>query len=230
MGSALADFTFTAVIGQDPDGYWAYCPVLQGCYAQEESYNEALANLREAVELHVENRLASGKEIPQSGTVSLINLRALCDSAGSSGRRRGADTCAQSPWVCRCSSGRLGRVMADAGLRPETSTSGSPLQIDRRRRVPRPGCSTRSEAFNNSMPTTSIINDYPQQGLVGDTEGSVVPPPGWLCAPRDDPAPSPRAGVWRRENPDCADVSISTMLIPPTPPAWCAPWHPTLRC
>jgi predicted RNase H-like HicB family nuclease len=36
--------------------HFAFCPELQGCYAQGNSYDEALDNLREAIALHVEDR------------------------------------------------------------------------------------------------------------------------------------------------------------------------------
>lgn len=32
-------------------GYWVSCPVLEGCYSQGETIDEALKNIREAIEL-----------------------------------------------------------------------------------------------------------------------------------------------------------------------------------
>lgn len=49
-------YRFAAVIERDEDGYFAFCPELQGCYTQGNSYEEALDNLREVIELHVEDR------------------------------------------------------------------------------------------------------------------------------------------------------------------------------
>ena len=45
-----------------------------GCYTQGHTHEEALANLREAVGLHVEDRLASGEDIPQVEAISLITI------------------------------------------------------------------------------------------------------------------------------------------------------------
>jgi len=44
----------TAIIEQDKDGAFAYCPELKGCHTQGETVEEALANLREAAELYLE--------------------------------------------------------------------------------------------------------------------------------------------------------------------------------
>ncbi len=67
-------YHFSAIIGRDADGYWARCPELQGCYAQGETYEEALACLREAVCLHIEDRRACGEEIPRVESVSLLTV------------------------------------------------------------------------------------------------------------------------------------------------------------
>jgi predicted RNase H-like HicB family nuclease len=73
---AQVQYHFSAVVGRDADGYWARCPELQGCYAQGETYEEALHNLRESVTLHVEDRLACGEEIPRVESISLITVEA----------------------------------------------------------------------------------------------------------------------------------------------------------
>jgi predicted RNase H-like HicB family nuclease len=44
----------TAIIEQDKDGVFAYCPELKGCHTQGDTVEEALANLREAAELFLE--------------------------------------------------------------------------------------------------------------------------------------------------------------------------------
>ena len=42
------------VIEKDSDGYYAYCPDLRGCQSQGDTYDEANANIREAIELYLE--------------------------------------------------------------------------------------------------------------------------------------------------------------------------------
>jgi predicted RNase H-like HicB family nuclease len=67
-------YQFSAVIEKDRDGYFAFCPELQGCYTQGTSYEEALENIRDAIRLHVEDRIEVGEEIPQAESVSLTSL------------------------------------------------------------------------------------------------------------------------------------------------------------
>ncbi len=49
----MADATFTAVIHQEDNLYVAECPEV-GTFSQGKSFEEALANLREATELYLE--------------------------------------------------------------------------------------------------------------------------------------------------------------------------------
>ncbi|OPY51070.1 MAG: hypothetical protein A4E49_02354 [Methanosaeta sp. PtaU1.Bin112] len=58
-------YRLLAVIEKDKDGYFAFVPELQGCCAQGESYEEALDNIRDAIHLHVEDRLDSSEEVAQ---------------------------------------------------------------------------------------------------------------------------------------------------------------------
>lgn len=44
----------SVVIEQDEDGCYAWCPELKGCQSQGATIEEALANIREAVELYLE--------------------------------------------------------------------------------------------------------------------------------------------------------------------------------
>ena len=67
-------YRFSVVIEKDQDGYFAFCPELQGCYTQGTSYEEALENIKDAIRLHVEDRIEVGEEIPQAESVSLTSL------------------------------------------------------------------------------------------------------------------------------------------------------------
>ena len=64
-------YKFSVVVEKDIDGYFALCPELQGCYAQGDTYEEVLGNIKDAIHLHVEDRLESGEDIPQAESVSL---------------------------------------------------------------------------------------------------------------------------------------------------------------
>ena len=57
-------YRFSVAIEKDKDGYFAFTPELQGCYSQGDTYEEALENIRDAIALHIEDRLQSGEEVP----------------------------------------------------------------------------------------------------------------------------------------------------------------------
>lgn len=70
----MSGYRFSVVIEKDSEGYYAFCPELQGCYTQGSTYEEVLQNARDAIRLHIEDRLESGEEIPQAESVSLTSL------------------------------------------------------------------------------------------------------------------------------------------------------------
>jgi len=48
------------------DGYLvAQCPVIPGCISQGKTRDEALRNIREAIELCLENRVSEGWQLPK---------------------------------------------------------------------------------------------------------------------------------------------------------------------
>ena len=65
---------FSVIIEKDEEGYVAYVPVLQGCYAQGDTYEEALANITDAIRLHLEDIAESGQEIPKTHQISLTTV------------------------------------------------------------------------------------------------------------------------------------------------------------
>jgi len=73
----MQKYLFSIVIEKDADGYFALCPALQGCYAQGDTYEEALSNIRDTICLHLEDRLENGEEIPQADSVSLTSLEVV---------------------------------------------------------------------------------------------------------------------------------------------------------
>lgn len=73
----MGKFTLPVVIEKDSDGYFAYCPSLQGCYSQGDTYEEALANIEDAMRLHIEDRLAKGETIATSEMISFTTLEVV---------------------------------------------------------------------------------------------------------------------------------------------------------
>jgi len=47
---------------------------VQGCYSQGESYEEVLKNIRDAIRLHIEDRLADGEQIELPDAVALTTV------------------------------------------------------------------------------------------------------------------------------------------------------------
>jgi predicted RNase H-like HicB family nuclease len=70
----MKHLTFPVIVEANSDGYYVSCPALQGCYSQGETYEEAVKNIKDAIRLHIEDRLASGEEIPEQPSVSLSTV------------------------------------------------------------------------------------------------------------------------------------------------------------
>ncbi len=51
---------------RESGGYVVEVPSLPGCYSQGETVEEALANIREAMNLHIESMVAHGEEVPEN--------------------------------------------------------------------------------------------------------------------------------------------------------------------
>lgn len=71
---AMTRYTLPVVIQKDADGYFAQCPALQGCYTQGETYEGVLANIRDAITLHVQDRVAQGDPIETPEMISVATL------------------------------------------------------------------------------------------------------------------------------------------------------------
>ncbi len=78
---AIADYNwivevrYTVVLEREPDnGYVAAVPILPGCVSQGDTREEALRNIREAIELYVEDCLVAGDPVPQEDSVEYVEL------------------------------------------------------------------------------------------------------------------------------------------------------------
>jgi predicted RNase H-like HicB family nuclease len=70
----MKNYRFSVIIEKDKDGYYAFVPDLQGCYSQGDSFEDVMDNIRDAIRLHVEDRLESGDGIDTPESVSLTSL------------------------------------------------------------------------------------------------------------------------------------------------------------
>lgn len=62
------------VIEKDKDGYFAYCPLIQGCYTQGATYEETLENIKDAIRLHLEDIAASKETFSSPESISVTTL------------------------------------------------------------------------------------------------------------------------------------------------------------
>ena len=70
----MKHLTLPIVVEADSDGYFVSCPPLQGCYSQGDTYEEAVENIKDAIRLHIEDRLADNEELPQHVSISLSTV------------------------------------------------------------------------------------------------------------------------------------------------------------
>lgn len=63
------DFKVFLERDEEYNGYVAVCPSIPGCYSQGHTVEEAMANIREAIELCLEDMESRGEEIPNSNGV-----------------------------------------------------------------------------------------------------------------------------------------------------------------
>lgn len=47
-------YKVSVVVERDKNGYYAYCPELEGCQTQGDSLDEVIANIKEAIKLYLE--------------------------------------------------------------------------------------------------------------------------------------------------------------------------------
>jgi len=58
---------YTVILEQEPDGeFVALVPALPGCLSQGATRQEVMANIREAIELYVEDCIAAGDPAPNA--------------------------------------------------------------------------------------------------------------------------------------------------------------------
>lgn len=69
----LHEYEYPVVIEYDAeeDVYLADCPLLPGCYSDGKTFEEALENIRDAIQLVIESRQAVGDPIPIPATVKV---------------------------------------------------------------------------------------------------------------------------------------------------------------
>ena len=70
-------YRYTVIVEKDEDGiYIASCPALQGCHTQGCTYEDALENLKDAINLHIAARRDLGEPIPLETAIDEVEIYA----------------------------------------------------------------------------------------------------------------------------------------------------------
>jgi predicted RNase H-like HicB family nuclease len=64
----------SVVIEKDGFGYYAYSPELEGCQTQGDSFEEVMANIKEAIELYLETLSEEEKQAALSKEILTTSL------------------------------------------------------------------------------------------------------------------------------------------------------------
>jgi predicted RNase H-like HicB family nuclease len=68
--------SYTVILEQESDGeYIAVVPSLPGCVTQGATRNEVMANIREAIQLYIEDCVAAGDPVPTEAGKEFIELQ-----------------------------------------------------------------------------------------------------------------------------------------------------------
>ena len=70
----MEKYKVSVVIEKDENGYFAFCPSIQGCYTQGETYEEVLENVKDAIKLNMEELISEGKEISSPEIINLTSV------------------------------------------------------------------------------------------------------------------------------------------------------------
>ncbi len=66
---------YTVILERDEDGYFvASVPALSGCFTQGKTLEEVITNIKEAIELYIEDLKEHGEEIPEDTTQGILDV------------------------------------------------------------------------------------------------------------------------------------------------------------
>jgi predicted RNase H-like HicB family nuclease len=70
----MGPLKFPMIIEKDSDGYFAFCPDIQGCYTQGDTYEEVLENIKHVIKLLLEEMNETGTKLPETQIVSFTTV------------------------------------------------------------------------------------------------------------------------------------------------------------
>ena len=70
MSNSKKAYNYTVFLEKEEDGgYHAFCPILRGCHSQGDTFEEAITNITEAIELYIESLMADSQPIPKEDLI-----------------------------------------------------------------------------------------------------------------------------------------------------------------
>ena len=70
MKNSKKAYNYTVLLEKEEDGgYHDFCPILRGCHSQGDTFEEAIANITEAIELYIESLIADSQPIPRENLI-----------------------------------------------------------------------------------------------------------------------------------------------------------------
>jgi predicted RNase H-like HicB family nuclease len=75
----IMNYKISVIIEKDENGYYAFCPELAGCQSQGDTFEEAVANIKEAAEAYIET--LSQEEIKEIVSKEIVstNIEVIAD-------------------------------------------------------------------------------------------------------------------------------------------------------
>ena len=74
--SSMKHLTLPIVVEADGDGYFVSCPTLQGCYSQGDTYEDAVANIKDAITGYLASLKKHNEPIPPPITEEVVEVSA----------------------------------------------------------------------------------------------------------------------------------------------------------
>lgn len=68
--SSKQNYNYTILLEKESDGgYHAFCPIFKGCHSQGDTFEEAIQNITEAIELFLESLMADNRLVPKEDLI-----------------------------------------------------------------------------------------------------------------------------------------------------------------
>ena len=70
----MVSLKFPIIVEKDSDGYFAFCPNIQGCYTHGDTYEEVLENIKDVIKLLLEEMNEAGNKLPETQNISFTTV------------------------------------------------------------------------------------------------------------------------------------------------------------